>query len=76
MERDGHSHAVACAAATLVLLEGAQADVSTALREWAGPAAASRWDASLRSGSRDQRARALAAPLRGLALALQDWGVR
>jgi len=64
---------VATAAASLVLLEGSRAELRAALEPWTGPAAAQHWDTLLTSGPREQRARALAAVLTGLALDLQEW---
>lgn len=73
MDREDDKQIVATAAASLVLFEGSRAEVRSTLEPWAGPAVARHWEQQLTAGPREQRARALAAVLTGLALDLQDW---
>lgn len=68
--------AVQAAAAVLVLIEGASADVAGSLEGLADSSELSRIARVLTSGERAARARALAAPLGRVAIALDEWGLR
>ncbi len=73
MNREDQKQIVATAAASLAVFDGSQAQLREALEPWAGPAAAQHWQTVFKSGPREQRAKALAAVLTGLALDLQGW---
>lgn len=64
------------AAAVLVLVEGQSAEIADTMRDMADAAELARIERALVTGDRSERARALAAPLGRIALALEQWGLR
>lgn len=76
MATDSESEeSVMATAAVLVLIDGASADVSGALRGMADDELIARIERTLTTGDRTARARALAGPLGRVALALEQWGL-
>jgi hypothetical protein len=71
----GSHEASQAAAAILVLLEGSQVPLLPLLQPIADKRALAEFDRALRQGSREARARALAATLTRLALDLDRWSI-
>ncbi len=67
---------VRTAAAVLVLVDGTAADIAETLRGMTAGDELARIEHTLTTGDRPTRARALAASLGHVALALEQWGLR
>ncbi len=67
---------IQAAAAVLVLIDGAESSVTETMHGMASEETLARVERMLKAGDREARARALAAPLGRIALALDGWRLR